>query len=411
MLTPVQRRVAKVCALLLACIWVWLAALPSTALAEPAGQPQTARDYRMVGDATRMRIMLKFDREPELKWFLLRNPHRLVIDLDETRFLVDPAALEPRGLITGVRYGHIGEGQSRVILEARGPFAVERIDVTPEENGAGFRLVGDIVASSHAEFEAALREQIEVTGSTAIDKASRLAVHTQQDDNRFVIALDPGHGGIDDGAKGVADTIEKELTLSFSKELKEILEESGRYRVILTRDEDVFVRLDERVRIAREHGAKLFLSIHADSIRYKGLRGATVYTVSDRASDAEAAAYAARENLSDSLAGMETQADANPVVDILADLMRRETHGFSVRFARSLLGALEDTTGLIKNPHRYAGFRVLRAPDVPSVLLELGYLSNKEDEAQFHDAKWRRKAAGDIMSAIDQFTGQTGAGG
>lgn len=393
-------------------IWIALALFSMPAMAAPAEPAQTAREYRMVGDATRMRIMLQFDREPELKWFLLKNPHRLVIDLDSTRFLVDPDALEPRGLVSNVRYGHVGEGQSRVIIEARGPFQVERIDVTRNEDGSGYRLVGDVVASSHEQFDAALREQIELTGSTALDKAGRLARQADEQDNRFVIALDPGHGGIDTGAEGVSGTIEKDLTLSFSNELKALLEASGRYRVIMTRDEDIFVRLDERVRIAREHGAKLFLSIHADTIRYKGLRGATVYTVADRASDEEAAAFAARENLADAAAGMEAETEASHVVDILADLMRRETQGFSVRFARSLLGALEDTTGLIKNPHRSAGFRVLRAPDVPSVLLELGYLSNKDDEAQFRDVEWRRKAAVSIKSAIDKFVaGQMGAGG
>src|SRR5690606_37485227 len=162
----------------------------------------------------------------------------------------------------------------------------------------------------------------------------------------------------------------------FALELKKKLEQDGRFAVHLTRDRDIFLRLDERVRIARQHGADLFLSLHADTIRYKSIRGATVYTVSDQASDAEAAAVAARENLSDELAGMAIEDGNHEVTDILMDLVRRETHTFSMRFANVLVGELSDDIALIKNPHRYAGFRVLKAPDVPSVLLELGYLSN-----------------------------------
>ncbi|MCB1453525.1 MAG: N-acetylmuramoyl-L-alanine amidase, partial [Rhizobiaceae bacterium] len=174
---------------------------------------------------------------------------------------------------------------------------------------------------------------------------------------------------------------------------------------------DTFLRLDERVRIARQHGANLFISVHADTIRYKGVRGATVYTVSDQASDAEAAALAARENLSDELAGLSIEDENHEVSDILMDLIRRETQSFSVRFARTLVGSLSDEIELIKNPHRHAGFRVLRAPDVPSVLLELGYLSNKDDEKQLLDPAWRLKAIDSVTAAIRSFAGATSASG
>ena len=173
----------------------------------------------------------------------------------------------------------------------------------------------------------------------------------------------------------------------------------------MTRDTDEFLRLDERVRIARQHEADLFISIHADTISRKGIRGATVYTVSDKASDAEAQAIADRENLSDTLAGIEIKEENHEVADILVDLIRRETHTFSMRFARSLVGELSPTVELINNPHRSAGFKVLKAPDVPSVLVELGYLSNAKDEEQLRNPDWRDKAADRIATAIALFAG------
>ncbi|MFD2258970.1 N-acetylmuramoyl-L-alanine amidase family protein, partial [Chelativorans composti] len=226
---------------------------------------------------------------------------------------------------------------------------------------------------------------------------------TKDEDKRFTVAIDPGHGGIDGGARGHSGTQEKAITLAFALELRKALEESGKYRVVLTRDRDVFLRLDERVRIAREQGANLLISIHADAIRLKDFRGSTVYTLSEKASDAEAAATAARENLSDELAGIEAEEIRNDVADILADLMRRETHVFSIQFARTLVNEISDTVQLVNNPLRSAGFRVLRAHDVPSVLLELGYLSNAEDEKQLRDPEWRARAARGIVRAVDLF--------
>ena len=194
-------------------------------------------------------------------------------------------------------------------------------------------------------------------------------------------------------------------------ELRDRLRADGRYNVFMTREKDEFLRLDDRVRIAREHEADLFISIHADTIRLKGIRGATVYTVSEKASDADAQALADRENLSDQLAGIAVEEEDHQVADILIDLIKRETHSFSMRFARSLVGELSTTVGLINNPHRFAGFKVLKAPDVPSVLLELGYLSNAKDEEQLKNAEWRGKAAASISKAIEKFATSTGGAG
>jgi N-acetylmuramoyl-L-alanine amidase len=382
----------------------FLAFFAPCAVAEANADAMEARGYKMAGDATRTRIVMRFDREPELKWFLLRAPHRLVIDLPQTRFAFDAQELSPRGLVTGVRYGSLNEGRSRVILTGKGPFKVEQISVLRNESSPGYRLVADIVASSEDVFQAALAEQAAAIGSTLpASKGDRPGKSPVAKRKAFTVVIDPGHGGIDSGAKGSNGTTEKKITLAFGLELKNKLEDAGGYHVVMTRETDEFLRLDDRVRIARQHGADLFISVHADTIRHKWLRGATVYTMSETASDAEAAATAARENLADEIAGMSLDDENHEVADILVDLVRRETHGFSIRFARSLVGELSDSVQLINNPHRSAGFKVLKAPDVPSVLLELGYLSNPKDEEQLRDAAWRNRAVGSVFAAIEQF--------
>lgn len=362
--------------------------------------PVHAYNYRMAGDQRRMRIILHFDRKPEVSWFLLRAPHRLVIDLPETEFAIDEARTEPRGLVKRVRYGRMREGHSRMIVTLVGPFVLDDLSVLQNETSAGYRLIVDLVSASEEAFEAAMRERID--SAPEAGKATKTR-RVEAGDERFTVAIDAGHGGIDSGARGAGGTLEKTITLAFALELKNKMEETGRYNVVMTRESDVFLRLDERVRIARENGADLLLSIHADSIRIKDFGGATVYTLSDKASDPEAAATAARENLSDSLAGLAEKDDQDEVTDILADLIRRETHAFSIRFARTLVGKLTDTVNFVNNPMRSAGFRVLRAPDVPSVLLELGYLSNPEEEEQLRDADWRERAARNIVEAIAVF--------
>ena len=371
-----------------------------------------AHDYKMAGDAVRMRVVINFDSEPEPRWFLLRAPHRLVIDLPTTKFAIDPKELKARGLIRNVRYGHINGKTSRLILEAKGPFLIDKLDILPNEASAGFRMVADLSAASQGAFDEALAVQTATTGSTeTTPKSERLGLRTGREGQRFTIVIDPGHGGIDGGAAGPGGTVEKDITLTFAAELRDKLRADGRYSVFMTREKDDFLRLDDRVRIAREHEADLFISIHADTIRLKGIRGATVYTVSEKASDADAQALADRENLSDQLAGITVEEEDQQVADILIDLIKRETHSFSMRFARSLVGELSTTVGLINNPHRFAGFKVLKAPDVPSVLLELGYLSNAKDEEQLKNAEWRAKAAASISRAIELFATSTGSAG
>ncbi len=271
-------------------------------------------------------------------------------------------------------------------------------------------------ASSPREFEAALAIQAQTTGATvSTDKGDRVAtvpkVAAAKPDHRFTIVLDPGHGGIDGGAEGLNGTVEKNVTLAFARGLVERLNREPGIKAVLTREDDRFLSLSERVQIAREKRANLFVSLHADTLQQNSIRGATVYTISDNASDGLAAALAKRENLSDEIAGIKLGDEPAEVADILLDLTRRETQAFSIAMARSVVGAFEGQIGLINNPHRYAGFRVLQAPDVPSILLELGFLSNPEDEKLLLDEAWRAKVADLLAVAVRRYREKAAADG
>ena len=365
--------------------------------------PVSALTFRMAGDELRTRVVVMFDEKPDVKPILFAKPHRLVLELSETRFGFDEKSLTPRGLVSSVRYGLAGAGRSRLILSLIGPFKLENMNVIKNENAPGYRMMVDIVASSDREFADDLAAQNSKgsasSAQAAEDKKNR---EQQQPAKKFTIMLDAGHGGIDSGAEGVTGLKEKDVTLAFARDLRDRLEKEKDFQVFMTRDEDVFLRLGERVRLARQHEADLFISIHADSVPQHYIRGATVYTISDKASDSVARAMAERENRSDEFAGIVPE-DLPEVTDILLDLTRRETHGFSLKFADKVVKSLEGEISLINNPHRFAGFQVLRAPDVPSVLVEMGYLSNKEDETLITDPAWRQLFAERLVVAIKHF--------
>jgi N-acetylmuramoyl-L-alanine amidase len=218
-----------------------------------------------------------------------------------------------------------------------------------------------------------------------------------------VVVLDPGHGGIDGGTRSRKGVLEKNVVLDFGRELRRQLKATGRFDVHMTRNTDRFISLGKRVKIARAKQANLFIAIHADSLRQRRVRGATVYTLSEKASDADAARLAEKENAADFIGGVDLGEDTGEVADILLDLALRETKNHSIFFARRVVKALGPVAPLNRRPMRSAGFKVLRAPDVPSVLLELGYLSNRHDENNLTSAKWREKAAAAVVRAIDAF--------
>ncbi|MGH7005815.1 MAG: N-acetylmuramoyl-L-alanine amidase, partial [Alphaproteobacteria bacterium] len=375
-----------------------------------AADELAALTYQAAGDELRTRVVINFDREPDISTMLLDRPHRLVVDMPKAVFAFDKKSVGPRGIIDDVRYGLIDSTRSRLILTLKGPFAVERLDVIKNDNSPGYRLVADLVASSDRQFAADLKTQNATTASTETTEThDRVGAAPSSQAGKapkpFTVVIDPGHGGIDSGAESTSGIREKDVTLMFAQQLRDQLGTIPGLRVEMTRSDDTFLRLAERVRIARQHEADLFISLHADTINRGNIRGATVYTVSDKASDAEAHAMADRENRSDAVAGIAFDNEAPEIADILMDLTRRETHTFSLSFAKAVVKSLRKDINMINNPHRFAGFQVLRAPDVPSVLVEIGYLSNAEDEKLMLDPAWRTHVAELLAVAVGEFAG------
>ncbi len=352
-------------------------------------------NIRAVGDLTRTRLIAVFSGNPDYSLQFLDHPNRLVVNLPRTDFSSQKQPPLKLGMVTDLRYGTSGPNSSRIILTTNAPFVIEKDKIEQLDSGL-WQLVIDLTKDNEENFKKLIQKQ--QTENNALARDDRKA---QQ--KPFRVVIDAGHGGIDSGAESVSGVLEKNVTLAFARTLRDELEKNVNLQVFLTRDSDIFLRLNERVQKARDYGADLFISIHADTINMTSMRGATVYTISDRASDDLAKALAERENKADLLDGL--PADESPeVTDILIDLARRETLSFSVNFAdRVVSSLLEDNINLIKNPHRYAGFQVLKAPDIPSVLIEIGYLSNKDDEKLISDPVWRRQAASAIATAVQQF--------
>ncbi len=360
--------------------------------------------------------MIDLDRHVDFRVFPLADPYRVVIDLPQVDFrLAEGEGKEGRGLVKAYRFGLFASGKSRIVIDAAGPVSVEKAFVLDPQDDQPARLVVDLVASDRAAVMAAMEEERPQRESDGQESApgSHAAVPpgTADEGRRIAIVLDPGHGGIDPGAVSRGGTREKDIVLAFSQRLKEALEEVGQFDVHLTRERDVFIPLAERVRQARELRASLFISIHADSVSTGSVNGASVYTLSERASDSVAAALAEQENRSDALAGVELVEENDAVADILIDLVRRETNNYSVFFARTLVENLREDVALVRNPHRSAGFRVLRAHDVPSILLELGYLTNTADEKLLNDEEWQNTVAKRTVEAVNAYFGEKHARG
>jgi N-acetylmuramoyl-L-alanine amidase len=366
-----------------------------------ANQPLlTASSLRITGDGQLTRVEILFDRDPQIEPRLLAAPNRLVLDLPEALFAVGKIDTPAGSLVASVRSGLMQEGRSRVVIAVNGPISFEPPKVSTSQDGRLHIFSIELKRSNDVAFAQTIQEQLLTTASTAGGKGDRVVQNAAGKPKAFTVVIDPGHGGIDGGATGKAGTIEKDIVLKFANELQASLKQNATIKAFLTRTDDRFIALDERVKIARQLNADLFISIHADTIADKSLRGATVYTLSDKASDEVSRAVAQQENLSDAIGGVEVEIEDKTVADILIDLTRRETIQHSVGFARSTVEALKKKTNLIHNPHRSAGFRVLRAADIPSVLVELGYLSNEDDEKQINDLAWRQSLVQELSRAI-----------
>jgi N-acetylmuramoyl-L-alanine amidase len=365
-----------------------------------ADPPAIAAAVAVEVDGAKTRFKVTLSKAVTAQAYLMERPDRVIIDLPEVSFHL-PVELgrKREGLIASYRYGLFAPGRSRVVMDLAQPATISAIHSQPGAPGGATILVIELSRAERDEFRRAAAES-----AGASRAAPERPIPKDAPDARPVIVIDPGHGGIDPGAAAHSGVIEKDLVLSFAQQLKRRLEGQGRYRVLMTRDEDVFISLGDRVRSARSARADLFISIHADSISGgQDVRGLTVYTVSERASDAESARLADRENKADAAAGIDSGDRPDDVLDILQDLTFRETRTFSHGFATRLVGELDSIARLNKNPRREAGFRVLRAHDVPSVLVELGYLSSKQDLDLLMSEQWRGKLVSAMAVAVDRF--------
>ncbi|RIA56706.1 N-acetylmuramoyl-L-alanine amidase [Dichotomicrobium thermohalophilum] len=389
---------------------VLFSCLAAGALADPV-----AKDARVGGDLRKTRFVADLSKPVDFRVFTLANPYRVVVDLPEVNFQMPPKlGTEGRGLISAFRYGLFSPGKSRIVIDVVKPVAVEKAFVQEAANGNPARLVIDLAAITSKEF-AKRTGEMTIVGEPPQQRQQRSQPDpfdkTERDQRKAkpVVVLDPGHGGVDPGAIGKGGTMEKEVVLAFARTFKKKLDAIGKFDVFLTREDDIFIPLAERVDIAHHHNADLFISIHADALadRYaKLVRGATIYTLSEEASDEQARLLAAKENSADLIAGMQLDEAQDEVSMILLDLMRRETKNYSIAFGRTMLTKLKGHMVLNKKPMRSADFRVLRAPDIPSVLLELGYLTNPKDEKLLKSAEWRGQVAERMARAVEAFFSQ-----
>ncbi len=375
-----------------------------------------AKGARLGGDVKRITFVVNLSKKVEIKVFTLAKPYRVIIDLPEVKFQF-PSGLgrKGKGLVSAYRYGLFAPGKSRIVIDVKYPVLVTKALVMEANGGTPARMEIVLVKTSQDKFALSLAKRnlakdlsskITETKKSVSKKKKKDA--TPEEGARPMIVIDPGHGGVDPGAIGSKGTLEKKIVLTFSKQLRKQLLATGLYRVAMTRDIDTYIPLHDRVKIGRRNKASLFISIHADSIsrkrrRRNSVRGASIYILSNKASDAEAKALAALENRSDIIAGIELPESENPVTNILIDLAQRETNELSLMFAKLQLKQMRGTVRLHGYRTRSAGFRVLKAPDTPSVLLELGYLSSIHDEKNLKSSKWQKKMGKVLLKSIEAY--------
>jgi len=380
----------------------------------------TATAARVGGDEQRTRFVADLDKSVSFTAYTLPDPYRVIIDMPDVSFtLPQGAGAMGRGLVKAYRFGQVEDGHSRIVMDTKGPVKIEKSFVVDPQAGQPARIVVDLLPTTEAAFLKSYKKDRQSQTVTPepqqqvadvpdeapleIPAVKPAEPAPQPKDGKKVIVLDPGHGGIDPGAIGVTKLREKDVVLAYAQVLKTALEKTGHYTVVMTRADDTFIRLEDRVQIARDNHADLLIALHADLVRGASTRGATIYTLSAKASDAEAEALAQKENRADIIGGMDLATENKDVTDILIDLAQRESKAHALLFAKRAFGEMRGVTGFTGKPTRSAGFVVLKAPDVPSVLVELGYLSSRQDSALLTSDAWRSKVAAAMTRAVDNY--------
>ena len=386
---------------------------PSAPLpAQPrAGQPPVVMSARIGEHADRTRLVIELSDPVALRAFSLANPNRVILDMPEVAWrLGSPPVPSGNGLIKAYRYGLFRSGNSRMVIDLGRPARLGETLAIPPAAGFGYRVVIDLFPTSQAAFEAEAGWPADLRAREAEAERKAMMATAPPVAGKKVVVIDPGHGGVDSGTQGVNGLLEKDLVLAEGLRLAKELRSRG-VTVFMTRDKDIFIPLRDRVAFGRAHRADLFISLHADSNPDRDLTGLSIYTLNDGRSDREAAALAKRENQSDVIAGVDLSGGNSPVAPILIDLAQRDTINKSSRFAEAALAQLAGATDILgRSPHRAASLAVLVAPDVPAVLIELGYLSNRGDAAQMNTEGWRAKVAIAVAAAVGRhLAGEGGA--
>ena len=385
------------------CALAALAVVVLCALAQPIAAKPRVEEVRIGAHPEFTRFVLELNAAPAYRVFALADPYRIVIDLPEIDWPA-PASGQKGGLIGDLRYGLFTPTTSRVVLDLTGPASLRDVFTIPPRDGQGHRLVVDLERTDRTAFLATeLDRRLVSREQLPLMRAALPAAPAVPSDTRPTVVIDAGHGGVDPGAIGVSGTYEKVLALNYAKALRSALEQSGRYRVVMTRADDRFIPLRDRYRIAEQAGGDLFVSLHANIHSSGRIRGASVYTLSQDASDTEAAALAAKENKADALGGVDLSPHSDTVSHILIDLMQTDTLNLSRSFANMLVDSLGERVKLLNNTHRFAGFAVLKSPSMPSVLVEIGYMSNAEEERQLKTEAHREKVTDGLLASIDRF--------
>lgn len=370
----------------------------------------TVTGFRFGTEGHRTRVVLDLDQQVAYRLSTESLPDRLVVDLEGARWQLPTGSLgRPTGFVRDHHHGSVGPDRSRLVVEVAGPFRViGNIILPPSRDSSRYRLVIDLVSLAAA--PAALTAAAGATPTPMpepkpepVAGAAGLAAVPTQPAELPVIVIDPGHGGVDPGAIAVSGAYEKDIVLEMARELRRLIEQTGRYNVVLTREDDVHISLRDRITKARELKGQIFVSLHADSLRIAEQRGASVYTLSENASDEEAARLAKQENKADILSGTDLSQHDSVVATILLDLAQRDTNNRSIWFADLLAEELAAVTPMVRRHRRFAGFAVLKSPDIPSVLLELGYLSNADDARNLAQSDYRAKLSKAIVRALDRF--------
>ncbi len=368
------------------------------------------KDVRFGEYPNKVRMVLDLNETTDFRAFILSSPPRLVIDLPEFLWKAGSPQKPKSSMVTDIRQGKLTPQISRIVFDLNQPISINSAFLLPKQGDKENRLVIDYSAAALKKFN---NNKDNIHGTLKISEYKKFNVpappkNTTRPNNKSkkkpLIIIDPGHGGADPGTVSRNKIYEKDIVLSLAKEMKKQLIASGKYRVLLTRETDIFIRLKNRVKFARKHGGDLFISLHVNSNHKRHVRGTSIYTLSKKASDAQTARLAEKENQSDMIAGIDFHVEDEQVAFILGDFLMNDTMNQSKFLANTLVSKIkEHGIYILQNTHRYAGFAVLKAPDIPSVLVETGFISNKNDLRLLKSSKHKRRMAKSIIAGIDAY--------